>query len=630
MSADLTAKLVEANKTIENQAARIRHLESLPLPPPAYRKPGCTRLKFYHSGDLGDIIYACAVIRAFGGGILVLGPEIRLPDVVRDPMTPSKAESLGKLLRLQPYIDDVVFSERMPDDIDYDLNQMRNLFRTRVWKPKMSLCEVHLRAFGLSTNYEHVQWLHVPPSAATNGKVVVARSERYRNEGFGWRQVRNEFGDKLVFIGTDSEHADFQSRFGRTPRIPTPTLLEVATAIAGSDLFIGNQSCPRAIAEGLKVPCIMEGFKYIPNCNFIRDDCINVYGSEPIKFPAINSKNRKRTIVIAGIVDAFSGFGQIMSGWAVGLSKRGWEVKVVPTRTSDQFGTISQEMLSFIDKGAKPDVIFETHDELTKYDLTGKVAVTMWEAPRVKPEVVSSINRSRALIVPSTWGATSFSASGVSVPMRIVNPGIDTEVFRENGQLGMDGVITFGCAGRLAHGPVRKGLALIEEAFKLAFPDHHGVRLQMKVFSDCNIKATDPRVEIERRFLDPVDLANWYRSNLCFVGCSRSGGWELQPLQAAAVGCCPIGIKWSGPIDYLETGLFVDYELEPASDPSLQGCGVWAAPSVESLAAHMMWVVDNPDEARSLGRLAADAAAKFSVKKSAQRLEIALRNLGVL
>ena len=630
IASDLVSKLSEANKTIEHQAGLIRNLESHPLPPPSYRRPGTERMKFYHSGDLGDIIYACPVMMALGGGTLVLGPEIRLPDNVRDPMTPAKAESIGKLLRMQYYIDDVVFSATMPNDVDYDLNQMRNLFRTRVWHPRMSLCEVHLRAFGLSTEFENRQWLHVPPAEETRGAVVVARSERYRNESFQWRKVINTFGDKMRFVGSTAEHEDFQSRFGRIRKVETPSLLALASAIAGADMFIGNQSCPRAIAEGLKVPCVMEGFRRIPNCNFNRPGCINVYGSEDIIFPEVITRNKKGGIILSGIVDGFTGFGQLLTGWARGLKGRGWDVKISPTRTSEQFGTIPPDISSMLFTGGSSDVIFETHDELPKHDLSGKVVITMWEAPTVKPEVVAAINRSRALIVPSTWCATGFSASGVRVPIRIVHPGIDTSVFRVHEDVGMAGLTTFGFAGRYSHGPLRKGFRMVEEAFKLAFPDHNGVRLQMKVFQDCDFHPTDDRVILERRFLTDEELAKWYRSNTAFLGCSRSGGWELQPLQATAVGCCPIATKWSGPIDYLEIGRFVDYELEPASDPALEGCGVWAEPSVESIASHMMWVLDSPEEARSMGKLAAESASKFSMVASTKRLEAVLRNLEVL
>jgi ADP-heptose:LPS heptosyltransferase len=53
--------------------------------------------------------------------------------------------------------------------------------------------------------------------------------------------------------------------------VPTPTLLDVARVIAGCKLFVGNQSSPRAIAEGLKIPVVVEKGRH-NQCHFARHD----------------------------------------------------------------------------------------------------------------------------------------------------------------------------------------------------------------------------------------------------------------------------------------------------------------------------------------------------------------------
>jgi hypothetical protein len=60
-------------------------------------------------------------------------------------------------------------------------------------------------------------------------------------------------------------------------RIPTSTLLQIARVIAGSRLFVGNQSCPAAIAEGLKHSMILEVYRDLPNCCFERVERINAW-----------------------------------------------------------------------------------------------------------------------------------------------------------------------------------------------------------------------------------------------------------------------------------------------------------------------------------------------------------------
>ena len=627
---DVSARIIVAHKTIERLEAQLLAAgEQKEIEQRKFLR-GNKPTKFYHSGDTGDVIYGAVAIKALGGGILYLGPEIRHQDNVRDAMTPAKADSLGLLLKHQAYIEDVIFTETMPMDIDYDLNQMRSTFKSPDWNPRMNLIDCHLKQFKLSLSHGNEPWLHVAPDPRTDGRIVISRTERYRNDQFKWRMVLEMHGSRLVFIGLPHEHQDFVARYGNVEYLPTPNLLDVARLIYGADLFIGNQSCPRAIAEGLKVPCIMEGCSYVPNCNFERKGVVNLYRDERLVHPPTRKRMIHQPLVIHGVVDGFTGFGQALSNWATGLAERGWNVSVKATRKSDQFGTLKPEYEKLLTETGDPKVVFETHDELLKYIGTDQVVITMWEAPRVNSQVVEAINRARVLVVPSTWCATGYSASGVNIPIRVVPLGIDTTVFKRTRPVGTEGLITFGCSGRYAHGPMRKGLALAEEAFKLAFPVQRDVRLNMKVFEDCEIQATDDRVILERRFLTDEELADWYRANLCHVSASRSGAWEIQGQQAAAVGCCPIAVRWSGPVDYLTVGRFVDYRLEPAMDGSMNGYGVWAEPSVESMAAHMIWVHDYPEDARDLGRLASEYAIKFSSRNSVLKLEAVLREFGIL
>jgi len=48
--------------------------------------------------------------------------------------------------------------------------------------------------------------------------------------------------------------------------------LDLAQVISGADLFIGNQSCAYAIAEGLKKRAVLEVCTWLPNCLFHRPD----------------------------------------------------------------------------------------------------------------------------------------------------------------------------------------------------------------------------------------------------------------------------------------------------------------------------------------------------------------------
>ena len=76
-------------------------------------------------------------------------------------------------------------------------------------------------------------------------------------------------------VGFKDEHEAFCSDFAvDIPHIPTPTIAELAAIIAGADLFIGNQSMPYAIAEGIGKYTIQEVYLAAPNCIFDRPDAV--------------------------------------------------------------------------------------------------------------------------------------------------------------------------------------------------------------------------------------------------------------------------------------------------------------------------------------------------------------------
>ena len=79
--------------------------------------------------------------------------------------------------------------------------------------------------------------------------------------------------------------------------------------------------------------------------------------------------------------------------------------------------------------------------------------------------------------------------------------------------------------------------ALLIDWFERAFPDEDDVRLRVKVTPKCDLPdSDDPRIEIERQFLPPPRLAEWYRSLTTFVSISHAEGFGLHLLEAMACG----------------------------------------------------------------------------------------------
>jgi predicted O-methyltransferase YrrM len=219
---------------------------------------------FRHSGKIGDVIYALPTIRALGGGILYLNPNEGLE------FSREAAESLLPLLRQQSYIAEARVWEGEPIDVDLDR------FRA-VSYGVTNLCLAYLRVFDAPNTDLESPWLQAKKCSAP--PVIFSRSLRYRGEPGFWNEVYGELGADAGFVGTRDEHEAFVQEIGQVPYIETPDIQALAEAITGAKLFVGNQSAPLAVAEGLKRPVIQEVSSFIPNCIFVRPDVLCIRSS---------------------------------------------------------------------------------------------------------------------------------------------------------------------------------------------------------------------------------------------------------------------------------------------------------------------------------------------------------------
>ena len=178
----------------------------------------------------------------------------------------STARSLASLLLVQCNIKRVtIVSSNLPlesldlkiENIDFNLDK----FRLQDWR-KHHLAICHSMAFGLYVNlYE--KWIDVGEDLPTGDYVVVSFNPRYRSltREF-WIDVLSGL-DKVVAVGIPAE---FYCMQGITADFVTcSNILELGRIIGGSRLFIGNPGLSYAIAEGLKVPRIVETCDEFPN-----------------------------------------------------------------------------------------------------------------------------------------------------------------------------------------------------------------------------------------------------------------------------------------------------------------------------------------------------------------------------
>lgn len=264
------------------------------------------------------------------------------------------------------------------------------------------------------------------------------------------------------------------------------------------------------------------------------------------------------------------------------------------------------------------------------------VVYTMWESSRLRPAAVDTLNRTALVVVPGPWNARIFRESGVTTPIVEAPLGVDAEAFadRDDYPDEADGPFRFGCAGRLAHGGTRKGIADVLAAFQRAFPNpaDTSVALDIKVWPDCRVPAiADPRVRVLRDPMTTGQLADWYRSLSAYVTASRGEGWGLQTLQAMSVGRPVLAIPWSETAAFWDRrcGWELPYTLQPAGG-IYAGLGEWAVPDMEALPAMLRWARFAPHDCRLKGRAAAVRAREFPWERGVTALRDALRALGAI
>jgi hypothetical protein len=225
-----------------------------------------------------------------GDAVLLLGIMSKIPDGPHSLLLQSSAttkmhkgerfdsfvEAFSPLAKSQPYINECRPVE--PGDvIDWKSAEFR-----KVPYRGLTLLGAHLSNYNETMRQSLVvsgcdQWLHgIKKSKETKDVIVINRTGRYRNWTFPWMTVVRKYKHRLMFVGLEHEWKEFCGHFGYVEFRRTSNLLEVAELIAGSLLFIGNQSCANAIAEGLKHPMIQETDLEHPDCIFKRSNAQHV------------------------------------------------------------------------------------------------------------------------------------------------------------------------------------------------------------------------------------------------------------------------------------------------------------------------------------------------------------------
>jgi hypothetical protein len=219
-------------------------------------------LNVSHSGNAGDIIYALPTLKRIqeitGAKInlyFILGKPLKLSNNLTHPLgnvmlNQNMANMLIPLVAQQPYINqcETYNNQNIHIDLDY--------FRAGlIRQDRGNIARWCSYITGVSPQLWK-KWITVTPSTSFKDSIIIARSSRYRNEIIDYSFL--EKYPILKFVGVKDEFLDMKRYLPNLEWVEVGDFFELAKIIAGCKVFIGNQSFPYSIAEGLKTPRILE------------------------------------------------------------------------------------------------------------------------------------------------------------------------------------------------------------------------------------------------------------------------------------------------------------------------------------------------------------------------------------
>ena len=222
-----------------------------------------------HSGNAGDIIYSLPVVKKLHeltsapvNFLLKLDEPLELLPGTTHPLNNvmlnrTMADGLVNLLESQPYINQTAVYNRQK--IHLDLSMFRN--------SGLDLSRGNIARWNFYTTGIHADlsepWLEVEAMDGFSDTIVLARSTRYNNPLIDYSFLSAY--SNIVFVGVKSEYQRMKKFINNLQWHPVNDFLELAQIIKGSKLFVGNQSFPFSVAEGLKAVRILEVCPITPN-----------------------------------------------------------------------------------------------------------------------------------------------------------------------------------------------------------------------------------------------------------------------------------------------------------------------------------------------------------------------------
>lgn len=226
-------------------------------------------INLVHSGNAGDVIYSLPVVKKLHeltlapiNLLLKLDEPLELAEDMTHPLgnvmlNRNMAGNLATLLDSQPYINQTGIYDGQ--HVHLDLSMFR---ASGVDLGRGNIARWNFYTTGIHADLSE-PWLEAEPMKEFSCSIVLARSTRYNNPLIDYSFLSAY--KNIVFVGVRSEYNRMKRAISGLQWHPVGDFLELARVIKGSKFFVGNQSFPFSVAEGLKSVRILEVCPTIPN-----------------------------------------------------------------------------------------------------------------------------------------------------------------------------------------------------------------------------------------------------------------------------------------------------------------------------------------------------------------------------
>lgn len=241
---------------------------------------------FHHSLLIGDLIYALPGIRQVckmykgikapdgefysGRAVIYLHLDQKWPmaeAIMRRngvTLTTADFDNIRPLLMAQDYIEDIKIYNG--EDVNIDLDHIMNKYAANINIPYGCISRWFFQVWPEMTCDLGKRWLVAGDDSfiKENRMIIVNRSARSHNPNIDYTFLK-KYQNRILFIGLDDEWMSFCKRFFEVEHYKVKDFFHLASALNSASFFIGNQSFCYALAEGLKVPRILELYEPLPH-----------------------------------------------------------------------------------------------------------------------------------------------------------------------------------------------------------------------------------------------------------------------------------------------------------------------------------------------------------------------------